>query len=214
MGTEPVWPPPSPPCTSTASTPHSRTFSAWRLAPIDGTTSTPPSCSWPISASLGAWAKLATFTCSSISSSMRSPMSAASARRFTPNGLVVRRLTSAIAVRSCADVHGGAGEDAEPAGLGGGRGEPGTRHPAHAGLHDRVLDPDQVAEAGVQAGVHQPGTSWLRMPVGSRHAMTASSSAVGARVSATSPSITSSKPVAATTSSTVTPGCTLTRRMR
>ena len=45
MGTEPVWPPPSPPCTSTASTPHSSTFSACRLAPIDGTTSTPPSCS-------------------------------------------------------------------------------------------------------------------------------------------------------------------------
>ena len=34
------------------------TFSAWRLAPIDGTTSTPPSCSWPISASLALIAKL------------------------------------------------------------------------------------------------------------------------------------------------------------
>ena len=100
VGTEPVWPPPSPPCTSTASTPHSSTFSAWRLAPIDGTTSTPPSCSCPINASLGAWAKLATFTCSSISSLMRSPMSAASARRFTPNGLVVRCFTCAMALRS------------------------------------------------------------------------------------------------------------------
>ncbi len=38
VATEPVWPPPSPPCTITASTPHAATFSAWRRAPIDGTT--------------------------------------------------------------------------------------------------------------------------------------------------------------------------------
>ena len=38
VATAPVWPPPSPPCTITASTPHAATFSAWRRAPIDGTT--------------------------------------------------------------------------------------------------------------------------------------------------------------------------------
>ena len=53
-----------------------------------------------MSASFGAWAKLATFTCSSISSWMRSSMSAASARRLTPNGLLVRCRTCVMARRS------------------------------------------------------------------------------------------------------------------
>ena len=153
MGTEPVWPPPSPPCTSTASTPHSSTFSAWRLAPIDGITSTPPSCSCPISASLGAWAKLATFTSRRSSSLMRSSMSAASARRFTPNGFVGALLHLARSrVRSWPKSMVALARMPEPAGRRGRGGEPGARDPAHAGLHDRVLDAEQVAEAGVQAG--------------------------------------------------------------
>ena len=45
VGTGPVWPPPSPPCTITASAPHAATFSAWRRAPIDGTTAMPASFS-------------------------------------------------------------------------------------------------------------------------------------------------------------------------
>ena len=113
------------------------------------------------------------------------------------------------------EVHGGAGDEPEAAGGRGGRGEPRARHPAHAGLHDRVLDADQFAEAGVQSSVHgrQPGTSWLRMPLGSRRAITSVSSGVGGRVSSTVSASASSKPVAVTTSSTVTPGWTLRSRM-
>ena len=47
----------------------------------------------------GAWAKLATFTPSRTSSAMRSSTSGWSERRFTPNGLSVRLLTSWIALR-------------------------------------------------------------------------------------------------------------------
>ncbi len=36
----------------------------------------------------------------------------------------------------------------EPAGLGGGRHQPGAGHPSHTGLHDGVLDADQLAEPG------------------------------------------------------------------
>ena len=87
--------------------------------------------------------------------------------------------------------------------------------PAHAGLHDRVLDADQVAEPGVEtvraSGGHLLVAEAARVE---SRAMTSSSSAVGARVSGTSASTASSKPVAATTSSTVTPGCTRRSRMR
>ncbi len=87
VGTEPVCPPPSAPCAITASTPHSATFSAWRLAPIVGTVSTPLSLSRAIVSRDGAWANDATRTPSAMSKSMRSPMSGWSARRFTPKGL-------------------------------------------------------------------------------------------------------------------------------
>jgi hypothetical protein len=46
--------------------------------------------------------------------------------------------------------HGDGGEDAEPAGVAGGRGERRTRNPAHAGLDDRVAAAHQLAEPGVQ----------------------------------------------------------------
>ena len=60
VGTGPVWPPPSPPCTITASAPHAATFSAWRRAPIDGTTAMPASFSVLIWCSRGASANDAT----------------------------------------------------------------------------------------------------------------------------------------------------------
>ena len=44
---------------------------------------------------------------------------------------------------------GGGGEDAEAAGVGRGNGEPGSGHPSHTGLHDRIPHPDQVAEPRV-----------------------------------------------------------------
>ena len=86
MGTVPVWPPPSPPWAITASTPHSATFSAWRRAPTVGMTNSPASLQRVTSAGLGAWAKLATRAPASIIRSMRSPTSATSVRRLTPNG--------------------------------------------------------------------------------------------------------------------------------
>ncbi len=102
MGTAPVWPPPSPPWTSTASTPHSATFSAWRLAPMDGTTTTPASLSLAIRSWFGARAKEPTFTPLSISRSMRRAASGASARRLTPKGASVAALTSSMADESWA----------------------------------------------------------------------------------------------------------------
>src|SRR5689334_17874904 len=100
VGTGPVWPPPSPPCTITASTPHCATFSAWRLAPMEGITTTPASLSLAMSSCFGASANDATLTCSRISRSIRCVASGASARMFTPKGLVVRCFVSAIASRS------------------------------------------------------------------------------------------------------------------
>ena len=105
---------------------------------------------------------------SSISRSTRSSTSAASARRFTPNGLVgARPCTSRIAAAQLGRGHRGAGEDAEPAGRARSptvRRAPGD--PAHAGLHDRVLDAEQVADAAC-AGARciSSGTSWSRRPV-------------------------------------------------
>src|SRR5258706_378056 len=55
VGTEPVWPPPSPPWTMTASTPHSATFSACRLAPIEGITTMPAAFARSTRSGLGAW---------------------------------------------------------------------------------------------------------------------------------------------------------------
>ena len=116
------------------------------------------------------------------------------------------RLDVGDRVLQLAEVHGGAGEDPERTRLRGGRHQARARHPAHAGLHDRHVDPEEIAQARVQAWVHQSGSSWRRSPVGSTCSITASSSSVGTRLSGTSPSIASSKPVASTTSSTVTPG--------
>ena len=60
VGTGPVWPPPSPPCTITASAPQAATFSACRRAPTDGTTATPASLSRAIRSGFGASANEAT----------------------------------------------------------------------------------------------------------------------------------------------------------
>jgi hypothetical protein len=97
VATSPVWPPPSPPCTITASAPQAATFSACRRAPTEGTTTTPASFSSAISSREGARAKDATRTPSSTMIRTRSPASSASARRFTPNGASVRDLTSRMA---------------------------------------------------------------------------------------------------------------------
>jgi hypothetical protein len=102
VGTLPVCPPASPPCTITASAPQAATFSACRRAPIEGMQTRPASLSCFISFSLGARAKDATFTPSRTISSARSNTSGASERRFTPNGRSVRSLVSAIARASSA----------------------------------------------------------------------------------------------------------------
>jgi len=53
--------------------------------------------------------------------------------------------------------HGHRCEDAEAARRAGGRGEAGTGHPAHARLHDRVADVEQLADPGVERRVQRVG---------------------------------------------------------
>ena len=100
VGTAPVCPPPSAPVAITASMPQPATFSACRRAPTEAIVITPASRSRPISSGRGARANEATGTRSAMISSTRSAASAASARRFTPNGASVRSLTAFIAERS------------------------------------------------------------------------------------------------------------------
>src|SRR4051812_6670570 len=97
VGTDPVWPPPSPPWMTTASAPQDATFSAWRAAPTDGMTTTSWSFSLAMSSFLGASANDATLTPCSMSRSTRCGASPASARRLTPNGWSVRPFTSVMA---------------------------------------------------------------------------------------------------------------------
>ena len=149
VATSPVWPPPSPPCTITASAPHAATFSACRRAPMEGITTTPASFSSAMSSREGASAKDATRTPSSMMIRTRSRASAASARRLTPNGASVRDLTSRTAWRSWSRRHRRGGEDAQRARVRGGRDQAGARHPAHAGLHDRMPDADQLRVSAV-----------------------------------------------------------------
>ena len=118
VGTGPVWPPPSPPCTMTASTPQAATFSACRRAPIEGTTTSAGVLAAARSAP--AWAPART----------RPPSpargSAASIRR-SMSGCVGAQVdaervgrcaawTSAIALGELVVAQRGAGEDAQPAG--------------------------------------------------------------------------------------------------
>ena len=114
------------------------------------------------------------------------------------------------------DAHRGAREDSEAACRARRCGQSCARHPAHTGLHNRVLHPKEFTRSGVQRRVaHGFGTSLSRRLCGSiTMRISSSSSAVGARVSGTSLGTTSSNPVAATTSSTVTPGCTECNRIR
>ena len=113
---------------------------------------------------LGAWANDATLTPSRMSRSMRSSMSGWSARRFTPKGLSVRSLTSPMAVRSSGKVMVAEARMPSPPAALVADGQAGAGHPAHAGLHDRVLDPEQLADAACAGrGVAvTPRTSALR----------------------------------------------------
>ena len=104
VGTEPVWPPPSPPWIITASAPHDATFTACLGRPTLGMTTMSCSLRRAISSGLGASANEATFTPCSMSRSHRAGASAASARRFTPNGASVRSLTSTMACSSSGSV--------------------------------------------------------------------------------------------------------------
>ena len=53
VGTVPVWPPPSVPCTMIASAPSCSAFTAWRSAPQVGTHTTPASLSLAMSFASG-----------------------------------------------------------------------------------------------------------------------------------------------------------------
>ena len=104
VATGPVWPPPSPPWTITASAPQPATFLACLAAPTDGITTTPASLSFAIRSGFGASANDATLTPSRISRSTRSMASPASARMLMPNGLSVAALTLVTAVCSSSSV--------------------------------------------------------------------------------------------------------------
>ena len=67
-----------------------------------------------------------------------------------PNGLSVAALTLATAVCEFVERHGRRRQDAEAAGVGGRRHQPRTRHPAHPGLHHRMLDADQLGQRRAQ----------------------------------------------------------------
>ena len=111
---------------------------------LDGITTTPASLSRAISSGLGASANDATFTPSRTSNSARLLASPASARMLMPNGLVRRCLDFGDRGLQFLQRHRRRREDAQPAGVGGRRHQPRTRHPAHPGLHHRVLDADQL----------------------------------------------------------------------
>ena len=126
-------------------------------------------------------------------------------------------LTSAMTAAELGERHGGGGQDAEPAGLGRGRHQPRPGHPAHAGLHDRVVDADQVAQPGVQRRVVRHALDLAGCGPRRGRARCAARpaprrSAAGSRAPRRGRPARS--PVAATTSSTVTPGWTDRSRMR
>jgi hypothetical protein len=113
--------------------------------------------------------------------STRASMSMASVRKLTPKGLsvcahVIDGLTHLV------ERHGRSGDDAEPAGVGRGCCELGVGHPAHAGLDDRVLHPEELGgprlQSRIDLGSHHffpgvggaaapAGNSLLRTPLGS-----------------------------------------------
>ena len=113
----------------------------------------PPSFSRFISFSPGAIANDATRTRSRIISSARASTSGASERRFTPNGRSVRSLISAIASASWRKSSVADAMMPSPPAFAVADVSFARRHVAHAGLHDRQLDADQLAERGAQRGV-------------------------------------------------------------
>src|SRR5581483_5744417 len=105
--------------------------------------------------------------------------------------------------------HGRRRQNAQTSGASGAGDQARAGHPAHAGLHDRVLDPDELGERSTQHLLdHWFGTSRSRRPFGSSISrINMSSPTDGSRVVGTSPSTWISNADAAWTSSTLTPGC-------
>ena len=174
----------------TASAPHAATFSACRRAPMDGMTTTPASFSSAISSRDGASANEATRTPSSMITRTRSRASPASARRLTPKGASVRDFTSRTADLSWSRVMVAEARMPSAPGVRRRRHQAGARDPAHAGLHERVADADQLGERRLDrvASLIRACTSRSRSPFGSMTSrISRSSSAVGSRVCGTSP---------------------------
>ena len=132
--------------------PAAATFSAWRRAPMVGIVRSPASFSVAISSLLGRLREARDAHAS------RAIMSSIRVEHVRLIGAQVHaeRLVGALLdargsrVSSSGDGHRRRAEDAEAAGVAGRRGEPGARDPAHAGLHDRVADAEQIAEPGVE----------------------------------------------------------------
>ena len=191
VGTEPVWPPPSPPWTSTASAPQPATFSACRLAPMDGIVTTPASFSFCSSSFFGASANDATFTPSRIIRSTRSPTSSPSERMLTPNGASVLSLTVRIAVSSSGMlIVLEAMIPSPPAAAVAAVSRAPDTQPMPVwtiGYLTPVSSVKRVVSSRLRGDAHA-ATSLYRRPFGSSSAMMRSSSAVGSRVAGTSPS--------------------------
>ena len=222
VGTEPVWPPPSPPCTITASTPHAATFSAWRRAPIVGMTTTPASLQLLDQSPRRAPAR-SDATCTPSRDQQRRCARRRRAGRRAGSRRTACRCAPSPRRSPCASWskrHRAPSEDAEPAGrrlVAAVSRAPATQPMpvctigySHAeaartsGCAQRRMR-SRVRDFASRAGRCGSMTSWIRR----------SSSSVGSAASRRRRrGSTSSKPVAATTSSTVTPGCTERSRMR
>ena len=153
VGTEPVWPPPSPPCTITASTPHAAHLLGVALGADrrhDERRRRPSAASISCLASAPGRSSRPSRPRRS-SSSMRSSTSAASARRFTPNGLVGARLHLGDRAAQLVEVIVALARMPSPPALAVAR-EPGAPgDPAHAGLHDRVRRRRTRSQSGCAA---------------------------------------------------------------
>ena len=128
----------------------SSTFSAWRRAPTVGMTSTPASWHRATASLVGAPAKLTSRTPAPTTKATRSARSGWSARKLTPKGRSVRSCTSRTCWRSCSGVIVTAARIPKPPAALVAAVRRAPDDPAHAGLDDRQLAPDQLAEPGAQ----------------------------------------------------------------
>ena len=156
VATGPVWPPPSPPWTITASAPQPATFFACLAAPTDGITTTPASLSFAIRSGFGASANDATLHALADQQIDAIDRIARVGADVDAERLVRRGLHLADRGLQLVERHGCRRQDAQAAGVGCRRHQPRTRHPAHPGLHHRMFDTDQFGQRSAQPASVMP----------------------------------------------------------